>query len=91
MICCSENLAWCRWGKWKADRLARSVALLIPLVDVAGCEARRPDFLVRVREDCTAGDRWACDLLDALSHRKPVESIKPTDSIRNGIDAIQKG
>ncbi len=53
--------------------LVRSVALLIALVSVAGCEPRRPDFLVRVRQDCTAGDKWACDLLDALSHPKPLE------------------
>jgi hypothetical protein len=51
----------------------RSVALLIALMSVAGCHSRRPDFLVRVREDCTAGDKWACNLLDALSHPKPLE------------------
>jgi hypothetical protein len=25
----------------------------------------------RVHEDCAAGDRWACDLLDSLGHRNP--------------------
>lgn len=54
-------------------RVVRYVALAIALMGVSGCHSRRPDFLVRVREYCTAGDRWACDLLDALSHPKPLE------------------
>jgi hypothetical protein len=47
--------------------LLRSV-LLIALLVVVGCEARRPDFMRRVREDCAADDQWACDLIDALQH-----------------------
>ena len=53
--------------------LVRYVAFLILLMTVAGCQPRRPDFLVRVREDCIAGDKWACDLLDAFSHPKPLK------------------
>ena len=42
--------------------------LLIGLLIVAGCHhARRPDFMTRVREDCGAGQQWACDLIDALN------------------------
>jgi hypothetical protein len=72
-------------------RLVHCFVLLTLLMSVAGRESRRPDFLVRVREDCTAGDRWACDLLDALSHPKPVEDIRPNDSTRDDVDAILRG
>lgn len=51
--------------------LARGVVLLA-VGALAGCQSRRPDFLTRVREDCVAGDRWACDLLDSLAHPKPI-------------------
>jgi hypothetical protein len=45
--------------------------LLIVLMIIAGCHARRPDFMTRVRQDCAAGDQWACDLLDSLGYPKP--------------------
>jgi hypothetical protein len=40
--------------------------LLILSMQLGGCRHDRPDFLTRVREDCIAGDKWACDLLDSL-------------------------
>ena len=33
------------------------------LLALAACEASRPDFMVRLQEDCQAGDQGACDLL----------------------------
>jgi hypothetical protein len=45
--------------------------LLVTLLAVGGCQHHRPDFLSRVREDCAAGERWACDLLDSLARPKP--------------------
>src|SRR5271166_2678418 len=41
--------------------------LLIVLGIIEGCHAQRPNFMTRAREDCAAGQQWACDLLDALS------------------------
>jgi hypothetical protein len=39
----------------------------VALMMIAGCHARRADFMTRVREDCSTGEQWACDLLDSLS------------------------
>ena len=50
--------------------LVRYITLLTLLMSITSCKSRRPDY-------CTAGDQWACDLLDALSHPKPVEDINP--------------
>jgi hypothetical protein len=41
--------------------------LVIGLIALSGCNARRPTFITRVRQDCAAGQQWACDLLDVLS------------------------
>ena len=49
--------------------------LVLVLMITAGCATHRPDFvthvrpdfMTRVREDCSAGEQWACDLLDALA------------------------
>ena len=66
--------------------------LLIGVLLTAGCHSRRPDFLEGVREDCTTGDQWACNLLDALHHPRPAneiqtpESSKMTLTILKGID-----
>jgi hypothetical protein len=49
--------------------------LLLTLLAVVGCQPHRPSFLSRVREDCVAGDRWACDLLDSLAHPTPTPSV----------------
>jgi hypothetical protein len=57
-------------------------AALIVLMAVAGCHAQRPGFMARVREDCAAGQQWACDLLDELS-RPP----SPDDSVTGGSPA----
>jgi hypothetical protein len=44
--------------------------MLMALLTVDGCSPHRPSFVSRVHEDCAAGDRWACDLLDSLGHPK---------------------
>ena len=49
--------------------------LIVTLLAVGGCEAHRPSFVSRVREDCAAGDRWACELLDSLGHPKPSPAV----------------
>ena len=51
--------------------------LLVALLTAAGCEPERPSFMSRLREDCAAGDRWACDLLDTLSHPPPTPPSSP--------------
>jgi hypothetical protein len=44
--------------------------LFVAIVSIAGCQARRPSFMTRIREDCTAGDKWSCDLLEAFNRSK---------------------
>jgi hypothetical protein len=51
-------------------------ALAVTLLALLGCQPRRPDFLTRVREDCAAGDQWACDLIEALRHPQPARDGK---------------
>jgi hypothetical protein len=48
--------------------------LLVTLLAVGSCQPHRSSFMSRVREDCAAGDRWACDLLDSLGHSKPTSA-----------------
>jgi hypothetical protein len=45
------------------------IIILSALLLVEGCEHRRPNFMTRVREDCAAGDQWACDLLASFTNR----------------------
>jgi hypothetical protein len=54
--------------------------VLVVLLAVAGCHAQRPSFVSRVREDCAAGQQWACDLLDELSRPSPTDDTTPRDS-----------
>ena len=77
-----------RTSLWEAVLRA---TVLIGVILIAGRHSRRPDFLRRVREDCTAGDRWAYDLLDALSHPTPANDIQPPRTIKDEADAILGG
>jgi hypothetical protein len=61
--------------------LCRAI-LLIVLMTIAGCHARRPGFMTRVREDCAAGQQWACDLLDTLSRPPSTDDTTMPDSLR---------
>jgi hypothetical protein len=65
--------------------------LPIALLMNCDCSARRPDFMTRVREDCVAGNQWACDLLDALSHPNAAEKITAPDHVKDDVTAIWKG
>jgi hypothetical protein len=62
-----------------ARHLRLSIAFIV-LMAVAGCHAQRPGFMTRVREDCAAGQQWACDLLDELSRPTPADDTTPRDS-----------
>jgi hypothetical protein len=66
-------------GSNQARLLPLSVALIV-LMAVAGCHRQRPGFMTRVREDCAAGQQWACDLLDELSRPPPPDDTTPRDS-----------
>jgi hypothetical protein len=48
--------------------LAGSRRLVIPALALllAGCQAPRPDFTARSRQDCARGDQDACRMLEAL-------------------------
>jgi hypothetical protein len=54
--------------------IRRFILVIVP-ISIGGCYSHRPDFMVRVQEDCVAGDQWACGLLDSLSHRMPKDEI----------------
>jgi hypothetical protein len=64
-------------GVWRA-------IFVIVLMITAGCVARRPDFvtqvrpdfMARVRQDCSAGEQWACDLVDALNRPPSADDTK---------------
>lgn len=73
------------------DHPCWQAVMLIVLTIIAGCHARRPDFMTRVQEDCAAGDLWACDLLDAFSRPIPVEDIKAPDRVKDDVDTILRG
>jgi hypothetical protein len=57
---------------------------VIVLVITGGCATRRPDFvtqvrpdfMTRVRQDCSAGEQWACDLVDALNRPPSADDTK---------------
>ena len=55
-----ENKSWGMLRIWPA-------LILFGMLFVAGCQHKRPDFMMRVTEDCTARDQWACDLLGSLA------------------------
>ena len=50
--------------------------MLIAVPVVSGCHSRRPDFMTRVREDCSAGQQWACDLFGSLNKQPPMYDVK---------------
>jgi hypothetical protein len=46
--------------------------ILIAVLVIAGCHAFQPDFMTRVREDCSVGQQWACDLIASLNNPLPM-------------------
>jgi hypothetical protein len=52
------------------------ISLLIGLLSVAGCQAHRPSFMTRVQQDCVAGDKWACDLIESMTAPLPEGDVR---------------
>lgn len=46
-------------------------AVLAAILLLAGCQAARPDFTERSRQDCERGDQDACRMLEALTPPEP--------------------
>jgi hypothetical protein len=65
--------------------------MFIVLTIIAGCDARRPDFISHIQQNCAAGDQWACNQVDALSRPMPEEDIKTQDNVKDDVDAILRG
>jgi len=56
-------------SRGRESRVSGVVAVLtVAMLTLANCAPRRPDFTARVEQDCAAGDKWACHLIDALRH-----------------------
>nr|WP_294566320.1 hypothetical protein [uncultured Rhodopila sp.] len=76
----------------------RGAALAVALL-LAGCQAARPDFTERTRQDCVQGDQEACRMLDAMLPQpvplKPRTSAKPQPAhpsrVQTDVQAIMKG
>jgi hypothetical protein len=66
-----------------ARHLPPSGALVV-LLAVAGCHTQRPGFMTRVREDCAAGQQWACDLINELNRPPSPDDTTPRDSATGG-------
>jgi hypothetical protein len=62
--------------------------MLIAVLFVAGCHSRRPDFMTRVREDCSTGQQWACDLIDALKNPTSTADTSVGDSVKGNVEAV---
>jgi hypothetical protein len=71
VLCADLRSNWpiARAANLMANEMWRTLILLDLLLIVA-CQHKRPDFTSRVREDCAAGDQWACDLLDSLAQAR---------------------
>ena len=63
-IWCASATRDARLGK--ASYRRKRLSLLVALLIIASCEPRRPSFMLRVQQDCAAGDKWAYDLLKDL-------------------------
>jgi hypothetical protein len=73
------------------DHPCWQAVMLIVLTIIGGCDARRPDFISRIQQNCAAGDQWACNLVDALSRTIPEDDIKTQDNVKDDVDAILRG
>lgn len=63
---------------------------------LAGCAETRPGFLVRLQQDCAAGDRDACVLVagPAVSsdpYRPSQTAPRPRTAVQRDVDAIMQG
>ena len=75
----------------------RRVAVLVVALVLAGCQAPRPDFTERSRQDCARGDQEACRMLAALtpSPPPPLPATKPRPArptrVQTDVQAIMQG
>lgn len=63
---------------------------------LAGCAPQRPGFLVRLQQDCEAGDRDACVLVAGPAVTsdpyRPSQTVpKPRTAVQRDVDAIMQG
>lgn len=63
---------------------------------LAGCAPQRPGFLVRLQQDCAAGDRDACVLVAGPavasdSFRPSQAAPKPRTAVQRDVEAIMQG
>lgn len=75
----------------------RAAVLAVALM-LAGCQAPRPDFTERSRQDCAQGDQEACRMLEALTPQKapkPQQATKAPPArptrIQTDVQAIMMG
>ena len=76
----------------------RGAAVLAVAVMLAGCQAPRPDFTERSRQDCAQGDVEACRMLEALNppaaaKPRPVTKAPPArpSRVQTDVQAIMQG
>ena len=62
-----------RAAAWVARTVPWAI-LLACLLAVLGCQHRHPDFMTRVHQDCAAGQKWACDLIESLNAPLPEDT-----------------
>ena len=72
--------------------------MLIAALMLAGCQAQRPDFTERSRQDCAQGDQEACRMLEALNPPEPQKPQKPVKAppvhpsrVQTDVQAMMKG
>lgn len=63
---------------------------------LAGCAEQRPGFLVRLQQDCEAGDREACVLVAGPAvtsdpYRPSQVPLRPRTAVQRDVDAIMQG
>lgn len=70
---------------------------LILLAMLVGCEAPRPDFVLRIQQDCQDGDVQACAMI-ATSATAPQPqpqplpaAVRPLTLVQRDVDAILRG
>jgi hypothetical protein len=65
--------------------------LLLTLLVTAGCYSRQAKLVERATEDCSRGDRWACDLASVLKSEYPLNEDNRSRRVQEDVDAILEG
>ena len=76
-------------------RIAMTLAVLMAAAPI-GCTEPRSEFMARLTEDCSAGDRAACNLLRAPSADGAFSGLSETPSasrslVQEDLEAIMRG